>query len=55
MVISPPGEIRPSPPVAHGSRKIVTVLFVDMVDSTALADELDAESFRALMDHNFQV
>jgi hypothetical protein len=25
-----------------------------MVDSTALADELDAESFRALMEHYFQ-
>jgi class 3 adenylate cyclase len=34
--------------------QIVTVLFVDMVDSTALADELDAESFRALMEHYFQ-
>jgi class 3 adenylate cyclase len=54
MVISPPGEIRPLPPVAHGSRKLVTVLFVDMVDSTALADELDAESSRALMEHYFQ-
>lgn len=26
-----------------------------MVDSTVLADELDAESFRALMEHYFQV
>jgi class 3 adenylate cyclase/tetratricopeptide (TPR) repeat protein len=42
-------------PVVHGSRKIVTVLFVDMVDSTVLGDDLDAESFRALMERYYEV
>ena len=54
MVMSSAGELRTSPPVAHGSRKIVTVLFVDMVDSTVLAEDLDAESLRALMERYFQ-
>jgi class 3 adenylate cyclase/tetratricopeptide (TPR) repeat protein len=54
MVTSSADDLRTPPTVPHGSRKIVTVLFVDMVDSTVLADELDAESFRALMDRYFQ-
>jgi class 3 adenylate cyclase/tetratricopeptide (TPR) repeat protein len=54
MVISPPEDVGARTPVVPGSRKIVTVLFVDMVDSTVLADELDAESFRALMEHYYE-
>jgi class 3 adenylate cyclase/tetratricopeptide (TPR) repeat protein len=54
MVSSPSGLTTPKGPVAHGSRKIVTVLFVDMVDSTVLADDLDAESFRALMERYYE-
>ena len=54
MVTSPSGSTTTKRPVAHGSRKIVTVLFVDMVDSTVLADDLDAESFRALMEHYYE-
>jgi class 3 adenylate cyclase/tetratricopeptide (TPR) repeat protein len=50
MVTSPSEDVRTQHPAAHGSRKIVTALFVDMVDSTGLADELDPESFRALME-----
>src|SRR5215218_5964202 len=53
MVISPPGQIGAPPAMPHGSRKIVTVLFADMVDSTVLADELDAEAFRGLMERYF--
>ncbi len=53
MVSSPPDRIGTPPAMAHGSRKIVTVLFADMVDSTVLADELDAEAFRALMERYF--
>ena len=53
MVSSPPDRIGTPPAMAHGSRKIVTVLFADMVDSTVLADELDAESFRGLMERYF--
>jgi class 3 adenylate cyclase/tetratricopeptide (TPR) repeat protein len=52
MVISPP-DTGTRPAVAHASRKLVTVLFADMVDSTVLADDLDPESFRALMDRYF--
>jgi class 3 adenylate cyclase/tetratricopeptide (TPR) repeat protein len=32
-----------------GSRKIVTIVFCDLVDSTALSGQLDAESVRTLM------
>ena len=53
-VTSPSGLTTTKGPVAHGARKIVTVLFVDMVDSTVLADELDAESFRALMERYYE-
>lgn len=53
MVTSPPGQIGTRTAMAHGSRKIVTVLFADMVDSTVLADDLDAEAFRGLMERYF--
>ncbi|MGY1688084.1 ATP-binding protein [Geodermatophilus sp. SYSU D00867] len=36
-------------------RKLVTVLFVDVVDSTVLTEDLDAESSRALLDDYFRV
>jgi class 3 adenylate cyclase/tetratricopeptide (TPR) repeat protein len=35
------------------SRKIVTALFVDLVGSTSLADALDVEAYRALMERYF--
>jgi class 3 adenylate cyclase/tetratricopeptide (TPR) repeat protein len=53
VVVSPPDQFGTPPAVERGSRKIVTVLFADMVDSTALAEDLDAEAFRALMDRYF--
>ncbi len=37
----------------HVSRKIVTALFVDLVGSTGLAERLDVEAYRALMDRYF--
>lgn len=53
MVSSPPDQIGTPPAMTHGSRKIVTVLFADMVDSTVLAEELDPEAFRGLMERYF--
>ncbi|TKJ17959.1 adenylate/guanylate cyclase domain-containing protein [Blastococcus sp. CCUG 61487] len=53
MVSSPPDRVDSPPVMAHGSRKIVTVLFADMVESTVLAEELDPEAFRGLMDRYF--
>ncbi|HUG46980.1 MAG TPA: AAA family ATPase [Candidatus Limnocylindria bacterium] len=41
-------------PSARGSRRIVSVLFIDVVDSTVLADALDPETFRALMGRYFE-
>jgi DNA-binding SARP family transcriptional activator len=44
-VAQPPGEER---------RKIVTVLFADVVDSTALAAELDPEAYRGVLQRYFR-
>ena len=54
MVTNPSGLIPTKRPLTHGSRKIVTVLFVDIVDSSVLADDLDVESFRALMERYYE-
>src|SRR5204863_1737080 len=43
------GERLPAPPAAREVRKIVTVLFADVVGSTELAERLDPEAVRALM------
>jgi class 3 adenylate cyclase/tetratricopeptide (TPR) repeat protein len=40
-------------PAARPSRKIVTALFVDVVGSTSLAERLDVEAYRALMERYF--
>ncbi|MDP8904644.1 MAG: AAA family ATPase [Chloroflexota bacterium] len=40
-------------PSARGSRRIVSVLFIDVVDSTVLAETLDPETFRALIERYF--
>ncbi|MDF5759104.1 adenylate/guanylate cyclase domain-containing protein [Spongiactinospora sp. TRM90649] len=60
-----PGDARycpfcgaPVDPVRGGdqdTRKIVTVLFCDMTDSTALSERLDPESLRALMLRYFEL
>jgi class 3 adenylate cyclase/tetratricopeptide (TPR) repeat protein len=39
---------------ATGRRKTVTALFTDLVDSTALASQLDPEALRALMSRYFE-
>ncbi len=39
----------------EGERKQVTVLFADLVGSTALAERIDAEEMHGLMDRAFQV
>src|SRR5262249_60160600 len=36
------------------ARKVVTVVFADLIGSTALHERLDAESARALMDRYYQ-
>jgi class 3 adenylate cyclase/tetratricopeptide (TPR) repeat protein len=40
---------------AHEARRNVTVLFIDVVGSTALAERLDPESLRQVMDRYFEV
>jgi class 3 adenylate cyclase len=37
-----------------GARKIVTIVFADLIGSTALHERLDAESARALMDRYYR-
>ena len=41
--------------VPAGTRKTVTILFCDVVDSTGLGDRLDAEALRAVMGRYFDV
>jgi class 3 adenylate cyclase/tetratricopeptide (TPR) repeat protein len=43
------------PAPAYGARKTVTILFCDLVGSTALGERLDAESLREVMDRYFTV
>ena len=38
----------------RGARKVVTVVFADLIGSTALHERLDAESVRRLMDRYYQ-
>ena len=49
----PRGTATAARPARHSSRKIVTALFVDLVGSTSLADALDVEAYRALMERYF--
>ncbi len=39
---------------SHPARKTVTIVFSDLVDSTVLGEELDAESLREVMDNYFE-
>jgi class 3 adenylate cyclase len=55
---APPGSLA-APPAARASndavaRKVVTIVFADLVGSTALHERLDAESARRLMDRYYQ-
>ena len=36
-------------------RKTVTVVFVDLTDSTSLGESLDAEALRGMLDRYFEV
>jgi class 3 adenylate cyclase/tetratricopeptide (TPR) repeat protein len=48
------GTIRPSPaPADAEARKVVTVVFADLVGSTSLHEQLDAESARRLMERYY--
>ena len=55
--VPPPGSLKPQPPVAStsptpeaaGERRHVTVMFCDLVDSTGIAAQLDAEEWRDLV------
>src|SRR5215470_15986799 len=42
------------PPDDAGARKVVTIVFADLVGSTALHERLDAESARALMERYYR-
>src|SRR5262249_32107246 len=46
-------RIRASRPELEGERKLVTVVFADVVESTAIAERIDPEEMRALMDRCF--
>src|SRR6186997_691025 len=46
----PPAEQRPRDEGTDGERKVVTVLFCDLVGSTAIAERLDPEEYRDLLE-----
>ncbi|MGH7895417.1 MAG: zinc-ribbon domain-containing protein, partial [Candidatus Binatia bacterium] len=46
-------RIRASRTALEGERKLVTVLFADVVGSTAIAERIDPEEMRTLMDRCF--
>ena len=52
-------EPRPAPPpgsdAAAGTRKVVTIVFADLIGSTSLHERLDPESVGRLMDRYYQV
>src|SRR5437667_4929798 len=45
----------PTTPSSPETRKAVTILFIDAVSSTALGEEMDPESLRAVMTRYFDV
>jgi class 3 adenylate cyclase/predicted ATPase len=59
-VAPPPGKLAEAPPAAAPpeageARKIVTILFCDVVDSTGLGERLDPEALRRVMSRYFDV
>jgi len=48
-------KIRASPRAIAGERKLVTVLFCDLVGSTAIAERLDPEDYRDVLERYMQV
>ena len=53
-VPEPPRPEPPAPTVTPASRKVVTVLFADVISSTALGDSLDPEALRDVMSSFFE-
>ena len=51
-VVPEPGR---SPAHLAGERRIVTVLFADVVDSTSLAEQMDPEDWTAIMNRAFDI
>ncbi len=49
-VDSPPPELSPPRGVVEGERKLVTVFFCDLAGSTAIAERLDPEEYRELLE-----
>src|SRR5215472_3193838 len=56
LVASTPGHLAAQMHAAHlaGERKIVTVLFLDVVGSTALAENMDPEDWTLIMNRAFE-
>jgi class 3 adenylate cyclase/tetratricopeptide (TPR) repeat protein len=46
--------VQPDEAQPHRARKTVSIIFSDLVDSTTLGEELDAESLREVMDEYFE-
>jgi class 3 adenylate cyclase/tetratricopeptide (TPR) repeat protein len=49
VAASPTREVAASPPVSEGERRQLTVMFCDLVGSTPLSQQLDAEDFRTVV------
>src|SRR5436190_2608890 len=48
-----PAAVQPAPPHSEGERKLVTVLFADVVGSTAMGETLDPEQITDIMNGAF--
>ena len=48
------GSLVPRSPTAAETRKVVTILFADLIGSTALHERLDPESVSRLMERYYQ-
>src|SRR5258706_10422188 len=46
--------LAPMPTASRERRKVVTILFCDVIGSTALGERLDPESLRRVMAHYFE-
>src|SRR5262245_32670144 len=52
--VSGPNTQHPTPDTLSEARKVVTIVFADLIGSTALHERLDAESARRLMDRYYR-
>src|SRR6059036_2702955 len=55
LVAEPRPAPRPGSNAAAGARKVVTIVFADLIGSTSLHERLDPESVGRLMDRYYQV